>query len=94
MKGKAMIRRFLNVGLFFLIVFLLVFSFLSKESLAFFPRSERKIVVFRQDVAVPDQKNLLDRFKIAPYKSLKLINAQAVRLSTNELALLRSEERR
>jgi len=88
-----MIRRFLNVGLFFLIVFLLVFSFLSKESLALFSRSERKIVVFRQEVTIPEQINLLGRAKITPYKNLRLINAQAVRLSTDELALLQRDPR-
>jgi len=88
-----MFHRALKIGLLFLISCSFIFLFLSRESLAFFPKTERKIVVFRQDVAVPDQKNLLDRFKITPYKSLRLINAQAVRLSTDELALLQRDPR-
>jgi len=88
-----MFRRFLNVGLFFLIVFLLVFSFLPKESLALFSRSERKIVVFRQDVPVSSQDRVFERLKIAPYKKLKLINAQAIYLSAREASLLQQDPR-
>lgn len=72
-----------KISFFFLLVLVFLFS-ASQVSAFIFPRNQKRIVVFRQDFFPEKQRELLDRLKITPNKSLRLINAQAVVLSAKE----------
>jgi subtilisin family serine protease len=77
--------------LFLVIVFLLLAV---SQVYAFdFPRSERKIIVFRQEVSLTAQDELLTRHKISPRKNLRLINAKAAILSSSQVDLLLKDPR-
>ena len=79
-----------KIGL--VLVFAFVFASLGSYVFAF-PRRERKIVVFRDEVSFKSQDELLARFKITPYKNLRLINARAAHLSIKEISLLKRDSR-
>ena len=88
-----MFSRYLKGVRVFLALFLL-FGFAQVSSaFAFFPIKERKIVVFRQNVSVPNQNEVLKKHKVIVYKRLRLINAQAVRLSHQEVSRLSHDQR-
>jgi subtilisin family serine protease len=88
---KKKLAPFLKLSLLFLGWFLFVFS--PQKAAAFSQRAERKIIVFQKGASLASQNELLVRGKIAPFKKLKLINAQVASLSENQTKLLLKDPR-
>jgi len=79
--------------MFVLLVGLFLFVFFPKKAAGIFPPKERLIVVFRQEVALSDQAEILARSGVESLKNLRLINARVSRLSDQQIDLLKKDRR-
>ena len=90
MINARMISKILKYSL---LLFLFLFFLGQTDSWAFSPARERKIVVFHQEASLGEQEALLDKVEVSEKKKLRLIHAQAVKLSPRQQVLLLKDRR-